>query len=194
LIGVGRGLLESETGTAITAFRAGSYAVNADTYSALCTNGIYIDSSLNTCFDFSSGTLGDTRPFADLRWIDGVCVYPVTVMQDGFGRLRAAQLNGCSRLELSRALDDASRKGVRHFVIVSHNFEMLKDGTSEPDWVVVRRFEGLCRFLAEHTHQFHVKNFAVDDRTHAPRGVSRPRSSAWATAQRFAEQALRAVR
>ena len=28
--------------------------------------------------------------------------------------------------------------------------DMLKPGSCDPDWFVVRRFEALCRFLAEH--------------------------------------------
>jgi len=192
LIRSGRALLEAETGTTVSAFRAGSFAANADTYRALAANDLCVDSSLNACYDHSAGTLGDLRAFTDVRVIEGVRSYPVTVMRDGIGRLRPAQINGCSHAELSSALHDAWRRGVRHFVIVSHNFEMLKPGTSEPDWIVVKRFESLCRFLAEHSDRFEVRAFGAE--TGDDTGASRPQTQLWTTVHRYAEQAWRAIR
>ena len=59
LIAVARRLLEASKGGPIQAFRAGSYAVNHDTYRALRHNGILLDSSINAAFDHSGGSLGD---------------------------------------------------------------------------------------------------------------------------------------
>jgi hypothetical protein len=44
----------------------------------------------------------------------------------------------------------AKKAGATNFVVVSHNFEMLKPGRTTPSWIVVRRFEQLCEYLAEH--------------------------------------------
>jgi hypothetical protein len=191
LIAFGRRLLEEALGRAITVFRAGSFAANRDTYRALAQNGIWLDSSLNSAFDYSAGTIPEAGSFGSHRVIEGVRCYPVTVYRDGLGRLRPAQVNGSSFDELKRALIDADRHGVQHFVIVSHNFEMLKPGSSQPDMIVVRRFEALCRFLADHRDRFNVGSFA-DDRFSLA-AESRPRVPAWSTAGRLAEQLLRRI-
>jgi hypothetical protein len=193
LIAYGRRLLERAKGSAVSAFRAGSFAANRDTYRALRSNGIGIDSSLNACYDYSGGTIDGLQDFASQRDVEGVRVYPVTVLRDGFGRHRAAQLNGCTFAELRAALLSAQRAGVRHFVIVSHNFEMLKPGTSEPDWTVVRRFEALCAFLAERSDLFTVVPLPAVAGAAAECEV-RPSVGPWLTARRYAEQLGRMVR
>lgn len=192
LIGFGRSLLERAKGGAVSVFRAGSFAANRDTYRALRANGITIDSSLNACYDYTEGTIGGMQTFASHRVVDGVQVYPVTVLQDGFGRARAAQLNGCTFGELRAALVAAERAGVRHFVIVSHNFEMLKPDTSEPDWTVVRRFEALCAFLAAHPERYAVGVLPTEAPVETALGSElRPAVGPWLTAGRYVEQARR---
>lgn len=192
LIALGRRLLERAKGSPVTAFRAGSFAANRDTYRALRANGITIDSSLNACYDHTEGTIDSMHAFTSHRVIDGVQVYPVTVLRDGFGRPRAAQLNGCTFGELRAALVAAERAGVRRFVIVSHNFEMLKPGTSDPDWTVVRRFEALCAFLAAHPDRFTVGALPAEAPAEAALGSeARPVVGPWLTAGRYVEQARR---
>jgi hypothetical protein len=127
--------------------------------------------------------------FGSARVIEGVLCFPVTVYRDGLGWRRPAQLNGSSFAELKGALLDAQARGVQHFVIVSHNFEMLKPGRSDPDWFVVRRFEALCRFLAEQRDCLVVGPFA-DDNAEAS-AESRPQVPLGATAGRLAEQLVR---
>ena len=190
LITFARGLLEAATGTPVNVFRSGSFAVNRDTYRALRRCGLHLDSSGNPVYDLSGGTLPLAAGYRSLQQIDGVTVFPVTVFRDGFGRLRSAQLNGCSFEELSAALLDAERSGSGHFVIVSHNFEMLKPGRSEPDWTVVRRFEKLCAFLGAHPDRFTVGPYP--DLAPGPEAVAepRPRAPLLATARRHDEQQL----
>lgn len=189
LIGVGRRLLEAALGAPVQAFRAGSFAANRDTYRALARNGFALDSSLNPAYDYSGGTVGDVHAFGSERLIEGVLCVPVTVYADGLGRNRPAQLNGSSLGELKAALVDAHARGVQHFVIVSHNFEMLKPGRSDPDWFVVRRFEGLCRFLSEHRDRFDTGPLVP---IAAPLAAeTRPRAPLHATATRLAEQIVR---
>lgn len=189
LIGVGRNLLQVSTGRPVTAFRAGSFAANRDTYRALCANGITVDSSLHAAYDFSAGSIQDIGRCDSLRVIDGVATYRVTVIQDGFGRQRPAHVAACSDGELRAALFDAAAHGVRHFVIVSHNFELLKPGSSQPEPVLVRRFDRICRFLAEHRDLFRVGPYPLSaPGTAAPPPEPQPVAGALATAWRHVEQ------
>lgn len=187
LIGFGKDLLESLTGRPVRAFRAGSYACNADTYKALRCLGIGVDSSLNEISDVSGGGLGDVARAP--QWINGVLSCPVTVFRDGFGRLRPAQVGACSYAEMRDALLDARRSGCQSFVIVSHNFEMLKPGSTAPDMVVYRRFEALCAFLAAHPEWFEVGSYP--ERLPLSAQPERARARPWSTAWRYTEQALR---
>lgn len=194
LIAFGKARLQEATGQPITAFRAGSFAANRDTFRALAHNGICIDSSLNESFDHSSGTLPTPNHWVPQARIDGVDTYPVTVFSDGFGRPRAAQVGSCSFAELRDALLSAHAAGCPHFVLVSHNFEMLKPGSTAPDSIVATRFERLCAFLASDPQRFAVGPFLsrIGLDSPAPAGrTPRPRASAWATTCRHAEQLAR---
>ena len=116
----------------------------------------------------------------------------MTVFQDGTGRQRPAQLGACSFAELRGALESAEKLGVEHFVLLSHNFEMLKQGRSEPDAIVVRRFEALCRYLASQRDRFTVSTVAMLP-TSAPaqRAASLPSAGLPATLWRHGEQLAR---
>lgn len=188
LIGWGKQALENILGRPITAFRAGSFAANSDTFAALASNGIPFDSSLNGCMWVDGSDL--RQPIAQgAPWYHGpVTTFPVAVFRDGFGRFRPAHVGACAFAEFRQALLDAQAGGCEHFVIVSHNFEMLKSQRADPDLIVVRRFERLCSFLAEHPDLFQVGSFA------APSGTSiwqTPVVGALATGRRYAEQLLR---
>ncbi len=190
LIAFGKKTLQAATRGTISAFRAGSYAANAATYGALLANGIHIDSSLNEVEPESGPDVPAADRGAVATRVGGVASYPVTVFQDGFGRLRPAQVGACSFAEMRGALLDAEAKGRQHFVIVSHNFEMLKPGSSEPDMIVVSRFERLCAFLGSHGDRFKVGSYPAALHTE-PVATARPKSSVSATARRHAEQAWR---
>ncbi len=148
IIAVGKRLLLDAGAPSITAFRAGSYAANGDSFEALRRNDILIDSSMNACFEISGTDLRGTQTISAPFTMAGVCSRPVAVFRDGFGRSRPAQVGACGFEELRDAMEAARLAGVADFVIVSHNFELLKPGSSEPDWIVVRRFEQLCEYLA----------------------------------------------
>ena len=148
LIAFGKRALEAAGAGIVDAFRAGSYAADAGTYQALARNGIAIDSSLNEIAAISGADLPAPLRYATARQVGSVSAFPVTVFRDGLGRLRPAQIGACSFAELRDALASAHDLGCQHFVIVSHNFEMLKPGRSDPDNTVVRRFERLCQLLA----------------------------------------------
>jgi len=160
LLSYGRKLLAAAGCDQVTAFRAGSFACNADTYRALRQCQISVDSSLNATHPDSGTDLRDTLDFHRPQEFDGVSILPLTIFRDGLGKLRPAQIGACSFAEMRGALESAADAGTRHFVILSHNFEMLKPGRSEPDDIVVRRFEALCAFLAAQPERFEVSTLS----------------------------------
>lgn len=190
LIACGKKMLEAAGSGPISAFRSGSFAANPDTFEALRRNHILLDSSLNRCHDVSASELLRGHDLHTAFDVAGVTTYPVTVFQDGFGKDRPAQVGACSFAEMRAALVDAQQKGAQHFVVVSHNFEMLKPGSAQPDWVVVRRFKQLCAFLGQHRDLFAVGSFTPAQAVPAAM-VQRPRAGWMATAIRYAEQAQR---
>jgi len=191
LIKWGKDALERILLRPVTVFRAGSFAANRDTYLALEQAGLRVDSSLNETSEVSLVDLPRAEPFQSARRVGPIWSYPVTVFQDGFGRLRPAQINGCSFAEMRNALVSAERRGVKHFVIVSHNFEMLRPGLSEPDDLVVQRFEQLCAWLAARPDRFDVCAFPLSPQT-GPE--TRPEVALGSTVMRHAEQLWRRMR
>ncbi len=192
LIRYAKRLLENALGKAVSAFRAGSYAINEDTFLALARNGIGTDSSINRCYAISAPKLvceyGTTAPIT----VNGVVSYPVTVFHDGLGRKRPAQVGACSFGELRQAMESAHQASISDFVIVSHNFEMLKPGRSEPDLVVARRFEQLCSYLADNPTRFKVGGFSSQPTSCVlPTKQWMPRIGLPPTAWRLAEQIAR---
>ena len=66
------------------------------------------------------------------------------------------------------------------------------EGRSDPDWIVVRRFEALCAYLAAHPQRFQVRGFADDLKLAADaRPGARPRASLGGTLWRHGEQLRR---
>ncbi len=160
LLNYGRDLLARAGCDRITAFRAGSFACNSDTYRALRHCGITVDSSLNAVHPDSGVDLRGMLNFHHPQQFEGVSIFPMTVFRDGLGNLRPAQVGACSATELRQALESAADNSIQHFVVLSHNFEMLKQGRSEPDGIVVRRFEELCAFLAGNPGKFEVSTLS----------------------------------
>lgn len=192
LIEHGVGMLRKAGCQEVRAFRAGSFAANRDTYAALAGLGIRHDSSVDVSMPISCADMTDRsalhRPFV----CDGVSVHPMSVFRDGFGRLRHAQIGACSFLELRAALGDAYRGRHAEFVILSHNFELLKPGSTAPDWVVIRRFSRLCEYLAKARKTMRTVGF-LDEITNesVADNVEMPAVGALATGVRYFEQAWR---
>lgn len=191
LIAFGKNLLEQAGCGKVTAFRAGSFAANRNTLLALRGNGILIDSSLNSCYPISGADLRDGHSFEAPSCIEGVSTFPVTVFTDGTGRARPAHIGACSFGEMKEALWSAKALGYSDFVMVSHNFEMLKPDSSAPSWTVVRRFEQLCAYLAQETNQLPVTGYKALE---TPRTQStdhpRPVAKFGSTMRRHAEQLI----
>ncbi len=192
LIALGRTLLAQAGCDTIKAFRAGSFSCNHDTYRALRQLGISIDSSLHAVLPYSGIDLRKRLDFFHPQEFEQVRILPLTIFRDGLGQLRPAQVGACSFAELRDAIETAADKQTEHFVVLSHNFEMLKQGRSEPDALVVSRFERLCAFLAEHRGHIDVSilsdpPISIGTQPHPPLA----RAGFPATLRRHGEQAIR---
>lgn len=193
LIGHGLGLLKAVGAKTPTAFRSGSFACNADTFPAITANGLRFDSSINRALPVSKpGTIqpasaGLCEPFAN-----GVLeLYPMTIFRDGFGRMRHAQIGACSTNELTDAIQSAQTAGWTSFIVLSHNFELMVPNRSVPDAIVVKRFEGLCSFLARNHETLPTAGFNDLQPLMPVRSLTLPHAGKLSTAIRYAEQALR---
>lgn len=193
LVAHGLRLLQEAGAPAPTAFRAGSFACNGDTFRAIADNGLLFDSSINPALAVSQpGEVRDARaghgePFA----FEGLGIYPMSVFRDGFGRWRHAQIGACSVRELAEALHDAREKDWETFVLLSHNFELMVPDKSEPDRTVVERFERICDFLNDQQDVMPTCGFGELAAPRTPRGLPMPSAGIVATSVRHAEQALR---
>jgi hypothetical protein len=190
--------------TSIVSFRAGSYAADMSTLRGLANHGIRFDTSLNPCFAESFPSLGDTREsITQPVELAGLWELPVSYFIDrpSVGSRRHMQVAACSLAELKVALEAAHTEGWQSVVIVLHSFEFVRtDPLSHGKRAGVQRllkgrFEGLCRYLAEHRSRFTTACFKDLD-PHRPfrPGTTTPiRSNGTRTALRIAEQALSRV-
>lgn len=176
------------------AFRAGSFAANADTFAALRANRIQIDFSIDSTVPISVPDLRAGRDLLQAQVIDGVLSHPMAVFHDGFGRNRHAQICACSSDEMIQAIEGAAEAGWPEFVVLSHNFEMLKAGTSAPNRTIVDRFERVCAHLGRHRDRLVTTDVAGLPIHSVPRPRALPQVSAFATLRRHVEQALQRVR
>ncbi len=190
LIATAKRDLELAKGGRVSAFRAGSYAANADTYRALLSNGILIDSSLNAAYAESGPDLARNTHRSATGQVHGVNSFPVTVFSDGLGRQRPAQVGACGFGELCEALARAHDAGCPAFVIVSRSFEMLRPGSSTPDRIVERRFDRLCQHLAMNHGRYQVGSYPQPGE-HGPFALPEIRVGLMPTLVRHAEQARR---
>ncbi|WP_332740806.1 polysaccharide deacetylase family protein [Hydrogenophaga sp.] len=143
----------------INAFRAGNFAFDRNTLSALAANKIPFDSSYNaSMFGSDSGFMPGVQLVEPIE-CEGVHEYPMTVFNDGTSTLRHTQLTACSSEELLSLLWQALEQRRNSFVILSHGFELLNKAKNSPDDVVVRRFHKLCAFLDRHRDSFRTCGF-----------------------------------
>ncbi|MEX2648466.1 MAG: polysaccharide deacetylase [Alphaproteobacteria bacterium] len=189
LISVAKDNLARAGAEGTLAFRAGNYGADRATLRALARNGIAFDTSHNA-------TAADSRIGLDPEasgpsLVEGVWELPVTIFEDWPRHRRHAQLTAVSYAELAAMLDQAYAAGRSTFVVVSHGFELLNQRRDAPDPTMLRRFERLCRLLADARSRFETRRFDSYEPKESPRGVAALRSPVARTALRYAEQALR---
>jgi hypothetical protein len=150
------------------AFRAGCFGANLDTLKALEINGLMIDSSYNQAYVSKTCLFPDMQLY-DLAECSGIFEFPISQFREKTGlrasRIMHLDINGVSFEEMRRVLH-ASRLNAapRNITILLHSFSFVKPydvqyGRTRPRWNVIRRFEKLCRFLAENRESFQVKTF-----------------------------------
>lgn len=142
------------------AFRAGSYSASDDTLAALAELGIRYDSSHNGSeHPWPSAINLPARQIAPVEH-RGVIEVPVTLIEDRPSHLRHFQICALSTAEMRDALDHAVRRGHVATTIVSHGFELANRAGTRANAVHVRRFEALCRMLAERRGAMETTHFA----------------------------------
>lgn len=188
LIRLGLDLLRDAGVERIAAFRAGSFAANAETFRSLADIHIPIDSSINAAEPLSVPDMRGTIELHEPSIIEGVRSIPLTVFRDGLGRLRPAQVGSCSFMEMKELVCRAVMDDRPVVNILSHNFEMLRPDSTKTDPIVTRRFEKLCSFLASHPE---VTVTSYDAIPASPRSRVPLRVGASATLTRMAEQLAR---
>ena len=175
----------------INAFRAGTFGANDQTLAAVENNKIAIDSSYNYCMEQCEIT-----GFNDIQQPirhDGIIEAPMSTFTDGLQHRRHAQLTACSYAELKASLNQAHNQQWNTYVLLSHSSELLKPKSNKYDQVVVRRFEKLCAYLANNTHQFITSSFADLQIDNVPLHPTQLKVGLVPTMQRYVEQSLRKI-
>lgn len=199
LICVARDRLVEAGAETPTAFRAGNWGANRTTLRALLRAGIMIDSSLNAAHGQSLPDLPRRESYQRPFLLDGVSEVPVTRFQDGVTTGgRPLSLVGVGYLEMRHVLECLHASGAPLAAIVMHSGEFVKTERINvgkqitPRRLVMRRFEGLCRYLAVHRDRFETRFVADDEAMADDQAIvpSMPTGRAWHTSWRMAEQLL----
>ena len=176
----------------LTAFRAGNFGANRDTFDALAHNGIFIDSSYNLTSPL--GPCLNETIFQPIM-VGGIQEYPVTVFEDGFGRYRHLQIGANSYEEMSTVLKQAYDKNWGEVVLFWHSAELLSRDKAHYDAIATRRFTRLCDFLARNNSMFSTLHFTDSHTIRTPLQIdSRLRVTKLDTALRHGEQFVRRLR
>ena len=149
------------------AFRAGNFGADSNTLKALVKNDFLLDTSYNRAY-FNKGCQLAGIDFADADLLDDIWEFPVTNFFErrlgGGGRFRPLDVNGISFTEMRKVLDRASNSGPRNITILMHSFSFINPLDVQYQKVqlrtrVIKRFERLCCYLAQNSHNFRVMSF-----------------------------------
>jgi peptidoglycan/xylan/chitin deacetylase (PgdA/CDA1 family) len=167
LLQKGIALFRETVGKTPVAFRAGNFGASTTTLDALEEVGIRLDSSFNAAYVGTACTM-DSGGAINRAWQHGtVWEVPITTYETGVWGLRSwkqLNINAVSLWEMKKVLGQAERIGLSAVTFIAHSFSLFKAADMQfermrPDWLVLRRLEGLCRFLKEHTDRFEVTTF-----------------------------------
>jgi len=171
LLQKGISLFREMVGKAPLAFRAGNFGAGMSTLDVLEEVGIRFDSSFNAAYVPSACRL-DSQGAINAPWQHGTLwEIPVTNFMTGAWRwkgLKQLNINAISLWEMKSVLEQADRAGLHAVTFIAHSFSLFKVADVQfrklkPDRLVLRRFEGLCRFLREHSDRFKVVGFSEVD-------------------------------
>lgn len=192
----GAQLLEKLCGKKIISHRAGNFGANLSTLKALSNIDIKIDTSFNRMFPMSNQT-DDSYTKLNNQFLvyDDVLELPITVFNTFVPSIsRLFQLCACSLSEMKYCLLEAVKKNYLYVVIVSHSFELLRRlSSNQVDSIVLKRFDGLCKFLDKNRDKFELcgirklsrEIFKTSDK------LQDLRVPFWSTSNRYIEQAMR---
>lgn len=131
------------------AFRAGNYGANDDTLRALAAIGLQYDSSHTPGIADGACSISLTREQRGPIRHCGVIEVPTGCIRTFGGGLRHAQVTAISSREMLAAIRHARDHDLSSFTLVSHSFELLCRARSRVNTIVRRRFEALCKGIAE---------------------------------------------
>lgn len=191
LLSIGLELLRQSGAGSINAFRAGNFGFNRDTLRALAANRIAFDCSYNQLMHGPQSGVSPNQALCEPIECEGVFEYPMTYFTDGMGRLRHVQLGACSFAEIERLLWQALEQERQSFVILFHNFELLNRSLSQPDPIVIKRFQQLCQFLDRNRDQFQTRGFRTLQAKPTAGQATPLNTSPWQTGRRIYEQLIR---
>jgi len=167
----GISLFREMVGKTPLAFRAGNFGADMSTLDVLEEVGIRFDSSFNAAYARVACRL-DSQGAINAPWQHGALwEIPVTNFVTGawcWHGLKQLNINAVSLWEMKSVLEQADRIGLNAVTFIAHSFSLLKVADVQfrrlrPDRLVLRRFEGLCRFLREHADRFRVVGFSEID-------------------------------
>jgi peptidoglycan/xylan/chitin deacetylase (PgdA/CDA1 family) len=168
LLREGISLFRDLVGRPPVAFRAGNFGASMTTLAALQEVGIRLDSSFNAAYLHTACKL-DSRGAINRPWQHGALwEIPVTTFETGVWGLRALKplnINAVSLWEMKSVLAQAEHVGLSAVTFIAHSFSLFKSADIQfrrmrPDSLVLRRFQGLCRFLKENQERFRVLTFS----------------------------------
>jgi hypothetical protein len=166
-------LFREMTGKPPIAFRAGNFGAAMSTLEALEKVGIAFDSSFNAAYANGDCRI-DSAGAINRPWQHGdLWEVPITTFQTGaWGHMswKPLNINAVSLWEMTSVLEQAERLGLTAVTFIAHSFSLFKAADLQfhdlrPDWLVRRRFEGLCRFLRKNANRFRVVKFADLERS-----------------------------
>jgi len=168
LLEEGRDRLKSWTGKVPAAFRAGNMGASEETLEQLSAVGIRIDSSYGFPFAGGQCRFSPENPYNGSRWYGDI----LEMAFSGFYQPRIPGLRRAKVLDPMGICFEECREGIRQIcgagadaVLILHSFSLFKvsnvryDGI-RPNRIVTRRWERLCRWLAEADEGFGVYTFS----------------------------------
>jgi hypothetical protein len=187
----------------LLAFRAGGFAANNDTWTAMARAGLRLSSSYDlTYLDPEQGGCRIAWPYEEAALFDtgaGVFELPITSLRERNG-YRRLQVLAISAAEMRDALLQARALGLPEVCIVTHSFEYfyvdsIRELRGRPNWLNERRLEDLCAFLAERSDDFEVETVgALAKRLpfeRAPDRLALPHSKSAFKVRRLIEQGVK---
>ena len=130
------------------AFRAGNYGADDNTLRALGPLGIRYDTSHCPALPEGSSRISLGPEQLDPVLHEGIIEVPVGSIGEIGGGQRHAQITALTLAEMTAAIRHAHDNGRCCFTLVTHSFELINRRKLAVNWIVRRRFEGLCRALS----------------------------------------------